>query len=132
MHSTSKGQSLLEFALVLPLVILLVVGTIDLGYAVFLQNTISNAAREGARAGIIIANGDAQIRARVRTTAPGLDLPDGQIIITPASSRSFHEPITVTVTFPYHPLTPVIGSFVSTVNLSSTSVMSVEGVIEVP
>ncbi len=132
MHSTSKGQSLLEFALVLPLVILLVVGTFDLGYAVFLKNMIANAAREGARAGIVIANGDAQIRTRVRTTAPGLNLPDGQIVITPSSSRTFKEPISVTVTYQYQPLTPIIGSFVNTVDLSSTSVMTVEGVVEVP
>lgn len=131
LRSTSKGQSLLEFALVLPVLILLVFGIFDLGYAVFLKNMISNAAREGARTGIVKANGDAAIRARVRSSAPGLNLPDGQISIAPPS-RTFNEPITVTVTYTYQPLTPIISSVVSSVDLSSTSVMYVEGVVEVP
>jgi len=48
-----KGQSLVEFALILPLVALLVAGLFDLGRAFFAVITISNAAREGARYGTL-------------------------------------------------------------------------------
>jgi Flp pilus assembly protein TadG len=44
-----QGQSLLEFALILPVLVLVLVGVFDLGRALFALITINNAAREGAR-----------------------------------------------------------------------------------
>jgi hypothetical protein len=46
------GQSMTEFAVLAPVFFLLLLGTIDLGRAVYTYNAISNAAREGARAGV--------------------------------------------------------------------------------
>jgi Flp pilus assembly protein TadG len=43
------GQSLVEFAIVLPIIVLLIAGFIEIGRAVFAYNTIANAARQGAR-----------------------------------------------------------------------------------
>lgn len=43
------GQSLLEFALVFPIIILLVMAFAEIGRAVYAYNTIANAARQGAR-----------------------------------------------------------------------------------
>ena len=43
------GQALVEFALVLPIFLLIVFGVFELGRAVFAYNTVANAAREGAR-----------------------------------------------------------------------------------
>jgi Flp pilus assembly protein TadG len=125
----AKGQSLVEFALVLPILLLVIFGLFDLGYAVFIKNMISNAAREGARTGIIISKTDADIRARVNAAAPGLNLTPTQVAITPPNKRKFDEPITVTVTYTYAPFTPVIGGITGSVPISSTSVMLVEGVI---
>jgi hypothetical protein len=45
----SSGQSLVEFALVFPIIILLVMAFAEIGRAVFAYNTIANAARQGAR-----------------------------------------------------------------------------------
>jgi Flp pilus assembly protein TadG len=47
-----SGQSMVEFAVLAPIFFLLLLGTIDLGRAVYIYNTISDAAREGARAAI--------------------------------------------------------------------------------
>lgn len=44
-----RGQSLVEFALVFPIIILLIVGFFEIGRAVFAFNTIANAARQAAR-----------------------------------------------------------------------------------
>ena len=44
-----RGQSLVEFALVFPIIVLLIVGFVEVGRAVFAFNTIANAARQGAR-----------------------------------------------------------------------------------
>lgn len=43
------GQSLVEFALVLPIIVLLIMAFMEVGRAVFAFNTIANAARQGAR-----------------------------------------------------------------------------------
>ena len=48
-----RGQALVEFALVLPIFVLLLVAIFDLGRAVFAYNTLTNAAREGARMAIV-------------------------------------------------------------------------------
>lgn len=45
----SRGQSLVEFALILPVLLLLLFGILDLGRGVYAYNTISNAAHQGAR-----------------------------------------------------------------------------------
>ena len=45
----AAGQSLVEFALVFPIIILLVMAFAEIGRAVFAYNTIANAARQGAR-----------------------------------------------------------------------------------
>lgn len=49
----SRGQALVEFALVFPLFILLLFGLVDLGRLAYINNAISEAAREGARWGTV-------------------------------------------------------------------------------
>ena len=44
-----RGQSLVEFAFVLPIIVLVIVAFPEVGRAVFAWNTIANAARQGAR-----------------------------------------------------------------------------------
>jgi Flp pilus assembly protein TadG len=45
----SSGQSLVEFSLILPVMILLILGGVDIGRAYYTETQIVNAAREGAR-----------------------------------------------------------------------------------
>jgi Flp pilus assembly protein TadG len=45
----SRGQSMVEFALVLPIFLLMLFGLIDMGRLVFASTTMSQAAREAAR-----------------------------------------------------------------------------------
>ncbi len=49
LFSRRKGQSIIEFALILPLFILFIIGIFELGRAFFSYIAITNAAREGAR-----------------------------------------------------------------------------------
>lgn len=48
-HKKSKGQGLVEFALVLPLLVLVAVGVLDLGRVFFELIVITNASRDGVR-----------------------------------------------------------------------------------
>jgi Flp pilus assembly protein TadG len=49
----SKGVAIIEFALVLPIFLLLVFGMIELSVALYDKAMLTNASREGARAGIV-------------------------------------------------------------------------------
>ena len=50
----NKGQELVEYALTLPILLLLVLGIMEFGLAIFAYNTVANAAREGARVGAVV------------------------------------------------------------------------------
>ena len=52
----TRGQGLVEFALVLPIFLLLLFSVVDAGRYVFLNSALSNAAREGARLGSVQAS----------------------------------------------------------------------------
>ena len=50
---SQSGASAVEFALILPILLLLVFGIIEMGFVLFDKAMITNASREGARAGIL-------------------------------------------------------------------------------
>ena len=50
---SERGQSIVEFALVLPILLILLCGIIDFGWLYYNQITLNNAAREGARYAVI-------------------------------------------------------------------------------
>lgn len=57
---SEKGQGLVEFALVLPILLLILVAVVDFGWFIFVKTNLNNAAREGAR---VYAVKDAQAEA---------------------------------------------------------------------
>ena len=106
-----KGQSLAEFALILPMMLLVVMGVFDFGRGIFIYSAVHNAAREGARYGAIDHCDTEGIKTAAKSMAGGLgasftvDDPtkiyiDGQL-----------ERIVVTVRYPFTTVTPLIGSF---------------------
>jgi Flp pilus assembly protein TadG len=60
-----RGQTLVEFALMIPIVVLIMVGLFDLGRVVFTNNTLSDGARDGARHAATDPRTDAGYCARV-------------------------------------------------------------------
>jgi len=63
-----RGVAAVEFAIVLPIFVIMTLGMIELGRAVNIQQTLTNASREGARiAAGSQAEDDATIRAEVKT-----------------------------------------------------------------
>lgn len=63
-----RGQALVEFAIVLPIFILVLVGIIDGGRVIFAGNSLSEAAREGARWGSVQGrSADAASRTLIQT-----------------------------------------------------------------
>src|SRR5712664_3907649 len=79
----SAGQSMVEFALIAPLMFVLLLGLVDLARAVYYYNVISNSAREGAREAILLYN-------QCQNTAPCSSPPAGATIVgvRPAMARA--------------------------------------------
>ncbi|MGC9469245.1 MAG: TadE/TadG family type IV pilus assembly protein, partial [Anaerolineae bacterium] len=48
-----RGQGLVEFALILPVLLLIIIGTLEFGRIMFIYVNITNAAREGTRYGMV-------------------------------------------------------------------------------
>jgi len=85
-----SGQALVEFAFVLPLLILLMAVIVDLGIIFYTQMTVTNAAWEGARAGATIVDpdhGDQEIVGVVQTAAYGLNISNLKIEINPTEDE---------------------------------------------
>lgn len=77
-----SGQELVEYAMMLPLLLLLLVGIIEFSIIIFSYDTIANAAREGARVAIIPAASDAEVVAAVLDRALALNLTSGEVTVT--------------------------------------------------
>lgn len=111
MKRPGKGQSLVETALMLPVLLLLLTGIIDFGLLFNSYLVVSNAAREGARFAAV-GNTDTEIITKVGNAAASLDLARLQTVITPVESvRNPGDSVTVTVRYGYSMITPVIGAF---------------------
>ncbi len=123
-----RGASAVEFAFILPLLIVLVLGIAEFGHAFQVSGTLSAAAREGVRV-MALQNNPAAARAAVRTSAPTLDpaVTDAQIAISPAACPTTGPTtatVRVTVTYPMPFLTRFFGS---SATLHGTGVMRCNG-----
>jgi hypothetical protein len=76
---SSRGQTMVEFALILPILMLLLTGFFDLGRVVLANDALSHAARESARYAIVHGGS-------VMNLCPAGPLPDD--ILPPAASAS--------------------------------------------
>jgi len=88
-HRGRSAQALVEFAIVLPILLLLMIGLVNLGILVNAQIVLTQAAWEGARAGATIQNpltGDEEIVGAVRRAARPLEAEAVLIEIDPAHS----------------------------------------------
>jgi hypothetical protein len=138
----SRGQALVEFSLVLPLFLLLFMVVMDLGTAVFTLNSLTNAAREGARLAIVNQDSASVIqRAENQVSIGEINAPNVTIAFyhedqntgAPDTSSTC-SPVAVgclaVVTFEstYRPITPIIGRilFKNGVTLTAETVLSVE------
>lgn len=74
------GQSLVEFALILPVLMLLILGVIDLGLGFKTYISLTNAAREGARSITIYPSKQDRALERVRAEATEVGLTDGVFV----------------------------------------------------
>jgi len=126
------GQSLVEFALVVPIFLLVLFAIVDFGMAFHAWITVTNSAREGARYGAVRATSP-QIVQRVRDTAESLDQANLTVSVTNAEGQP-GESVVVDVSYDYSLMTPLAdllnmvsgGTIPATLGLSSTADMRLE------
>lgn len=118
-RTINRGQDLVEFAITLPIFMILVFGIIDLGRAAYYYSTLQNASREAARYAIVNPDDPTGIGNRVSQRTIGLDQSDLSFL-----SNYEDETVTVTLQFSFVPVNPIIGSvFGGTITMESSSTM---------
>ncbi len=82
LHRKEDGQGLVEFALVLPILMIILLGIIEFGFMFNAKITLNSAAREGARI-YAITNDVDQVDSAVNKAASHLSpIPSGSIVKT--------------------------------------------------
>jgi Flp pilus assembly protein TadG len=122
-----KGQALVEFAVILPLLLLLIMGIIEFGMMLNSYLTVRNVSREGARAGIV-GSTNAEIENTIISTSPNLEESKLTINITPAEgSRKSGDTLTVQLTYKYELIVPIISSLLGNeIDLKAQTSMRIE------
>jgi len=129
-----KGAAAVEFAIVLPLLVTLVFGIIEFSILFYNKAMLTNASREGARAGIVFANPriSAEDITTVVTAYVGNNLITFGAVTPPTVTVSpgavAGDPLTVSVDYHYDflVLPNFISSLVGGLDLSAVTVMRLE------
>lgn len=111
---SGRGQAMLEFALVLPILLFLVMGIIEFGRIFSAYLTITELAREGARYGVV-GNTDASIKTLIKNRATAITLTDGDITITPqdpANPRKRGNSLQVSIHYSVDIVVPLIAELI--------------------
>jgi len=136
---SERGNAMVEFAIILPLLLIVVFGIIDFGRALYTANNLTAAVREGARLASTQISPDpttAGSMSAVSTTVTNYVVAFGGNAGAPQVSETFNggappnmQSITVRiVNYPFTPLTP-IASFVGfgTIQMSPSATFRWEG-----
>lgn len=141
-HGGQTGQSMVEMALVLPMVLFLVMGIVDFGRVFNAHIVITNASREGAMYGSMCppggrdssncpwggADAEAAIKAEVIREAAGSGVTiDASRIVVTSTGTTPGTPVVVTVEYPFSAVTSNIGSlFAGSLMLKAETVMVIK------
>ncbi|WP_248255693.1 TadE family protein [Georgenia sp. EYE_87] len=94
-----RGATAVEFALILPILLLLIIGITEFGRAYHVQTTLSDAARAGVRTMALHSN-VTEAKKSARDAATTVVLTDDQITVKPSTCDGSTEPATVSIEHP--------------------------------
>ncbi len=143
-HKAQGGAAAVEFALVLPILLLLVFAILELGLLLYNKAVITNASREAARFGVVMRSppenkpdSDAIEKKALdycsnflvslspsTSSAPNLEV----TVPIPGAGGSFGEPLTVTVSYTFTGLGlgTLLSPLTGPITLTATTVMNNE------
>jgi Flp pilus assembly protein TadG len=132
----ASGQTLVEFALIVPIFILMMVGIFDVGRAVYAYSTINNAAHEAVRLAIVDQNtADVRARAVSQSVAVGVNSADVTVRwlsseytdVAPCNATPRYGcAVEVSVSYDFNAATPMLGSLLGTIGLEGTARQQIE------
>jgi Flp pilus assembly pilin Flp len=120
---SEKGASAVEFALILPLLIMLVFGIVEFGIAFNNYVTITHAAREGARIAAVDLNNPDLKNIIIERSYPVSITPDDITISTPEGTN-IGDPVEVEITYNISITIPLVGSW--DIPLKNKAIMRLE------
>ena len=138
---SEHGAELIEFALIAPILIFIIAGIIDFGMMFRTFEAVTNAAREGARVGVLPGYNPPDVQARVNayltasglTTVPQACTRPGVCVqnlpVATAAGTFTARAVTVNYTYQFAVLgaaAPLFGGNFGTINLNAQSVMRTE------
>ena len=125
LRSADRGAAAVEFALILPILIVLIFGVIDFGRAFNAQVSLTQAAREGARLAALCAGTATCSTVASRTTAAAPNLTGMTVAVTRSCAVSDTQTTdaVVTVSWTLRFSTPMVGL----VGLPTTKVLTGTG-----
>jgi Flp pilus assembly protein TadG len=110
LFSCDRGQAVTELALVLPILLLMLLGIVELGRLFHAYLVVQEAARDAVRY-VSVAQSDAQVEQVILQNTASLQSAQVTYEITPQpSGRRSGEPVSVTVQYPVQLITPVLSS----------------------
>jgi Flp pilus assembly protein TadG len=123
-----SGAAAVEFALVAPLLVLLVLGMIEFGRMIMVEQILTNAAREGARKAVLPGVTQAQVETAIDDYLKNSSVKGQSRTVSPnPGSATGGTSITVTVSVPYNSVTWLpVSRFLSGKTLSASVIMRKE------
>jgi Flp pilus assembly protein TadG len=124
-----SGAAAVELAIILPILLLIIAGIVDFGRAYFTQVTLTNAAREGARAAVMMVSA-ADVQARTLAAIP--EPLKSTSVVTPDSCAAAGDDVTVSVRTNFdwiilEPMMNLVGGSNLPQDLSSSATMRCGG-----
>lgn len=99
-----RGAALVEFAMVAPIFFLFMVGAIEFGRAIMVQEVLTDASREGARVGILDGSQTSDVTAAANSYLTAMNVSGTTVTVSPQNpgSQPSGTQVTVTVSVPYN------------------------------
>lgn len=120
-----RGQALVEFAAIATVFFLFFFVVLDGGRAIYSWATVAEAAREGAHQAELTDSTDAQIRSAITAHTGLLGDLGATATITPSVTRVPAQTVSVTVTYTWRTVTPLLSNF-GPITFTSTTVVIAE------
>ena len=110
-NDSERGAAAVEFAILLPLLLMLVLGTIEFGRAYNAQITLTNAARDGVRV-MAIGNDPAGAKTAAQNAAASVSttIPSSDITLS-TNTCSTGAQVTLTIKYNLATITGIAGPF---------------------
>ena len=130
LHQVRHGVAAVEFAIVAPVFVIMILGIIEIGRAIMVQQIITNASREGARRAITESATTSEVQSVVNDYLAATSVTGAvSVNVSPAPGPmiGFGDPITVTVTVPYSDVSWLaVPRYLGTSQLTASTVMRAE------